>query len=124
MDKYPDALRADLQRYYNIDLDHAIAGQHRPLHVAALVKHLPSDAHIYRADNPDAAWTLEAIMLADLRNMLAAYFWSMADKRKRGSRPKRIGPSWMRDKARTLEASVMTIDELKTALSKPRKGAR
>ena len=33
MAKYPDELRADLQQYYGIDLDHAIAGEHTAEHV-------------------------------------------------------------------------------------------
>lgn len=120
--KYPDELRADLQRYYGIDFDHARAGGHTAHHVAALIACLPTGSALQRAESgADGEWTLEAVILADLRNMFASYVWCMSDPKKRGSRPKRIGPSWMRDKPKTLECRVLSISDLMTELSKPRR---
>lgn len=68
----------------------------------------------------DAEWTLETTVLADIRNNLVMLMWGMSDPKKRGQKPKRIGPSWMTRVARTLEARVLTITELMNELSKPR----
>jgi hypothetical protein len=122
LDENPDCLRADLQRYYGIDLDRAMAGAHTAAHVAALVACLPSDAALFRAGNPDAVWTLEATLLAVLHNDLAGLMWGLSDKRKRGARPKPIGPSWLTGRgSRKLPARVLTADELMAELSKPRR---
>lgn len=118
---YPDALRADLQRYYNIDIDKAMSGEHSAEHIAALVAFLPSDASVFVAVNPDAAWTKEVIILADIRNMFASFIHGMSDKRKRGKAPIPIGPSWMvKGATRKLETRLLDIDELMAELSKPR----
>lgn len=73
------------------------------------------------SDGDDTAWTLEAILLADVRNMLAMFIWSLGNPKKRGAKPSLIGPSWMRkDNTRRLDTQVMTIDELMNELGKPR----
>lgn len=119
---HPAELRADLQRHYGIDLDHAMAGEHSAGHVAALVACLPSDSAIFRAENPDAAWTLEHVLLAALHNDLTGLMWGMSDPKKRGKKPKPIGPSWMtKEETRKLDARVLRIDELMEELNKPRR---
>ena len=116
------ALRADLQHHYGIDLDHAMAGEHTAMHIAALVDNLPPDARVFAVADPDAEWTLASVIAADIRNILIGYIWSMADPKKRGPEPKRLGPSWMTsDRARKLDARVMTVGELMAELSKPRR---
>lgn len=121
MTLYPDALRADLQRVYGIDLDHAMAGEHTAGHVASLVAYMPQGSMMAVVDNQDNAWSLESTLLAELRNLFAGYLWDMSDKRKRGSRPADIGPSWMRrEHKRTLEARVLSIEDLMDELNKPR----
>ena len=121
--KHEDETRADLQRVYGIDLDHARAGKHTASHIAALVACLPPDSNIARANNSDAQWTLEACVLADINNMLSGFIWGMSDPKRRGNMRKPIGPSWMtKGNDRTLEARVLTIDELMAELGRPRKG--
>lgn len=122
LDKHPSELRADLQRYYSIDLDQARAGAHTAAHVAALAACLPTGGAVHRAiKGQDAEWTLEAVMLANIYNLFAAYVYGMSDPRKRGARPKIIGPSWMMDNTRTLEARVLSIADLMAELNKPRR---
>lgn len=124
---YPDALRADLQRYYGIDIDHAMAGAHSAGHIAALAAHLPPDSALHVANDPDAIWTYEMVILADIRNSLVGLIYGMSDKKRRGKKPQLIGPSWMtRGAMRSLEARVLPIDELMAELNKPRipKGVR
>ena len=113
-------LRADLQRYYGIDLDAAMNGAHTPHHLACLVEHLPPESSLHVAYNQDAVWTLTDTLLATLVNSLNLFIWSMGNKNKRGPRPQLIGPSYMRNKTRTLEAQAMPIDELMEKLNAPR----
>ena len=117
-----EELRADLQRVYGIDLDHAMAGEHTAAHVAALAANLPPDSCVYSAEDDDRRWTRADVILADLRNTLVGLTWGMSDRRKRGRRPDPIGPSWMtRAQTRKLAARVMTIDQLMEELRKPRR---
>lgn len=120
LDMDEGAVRADLQRFYGIDLDDAMAGAHSAGHVAALIAHLPSDASVYRANDADAAWTLETSLLALIFNLLQAAIYAAGDPRGRGKRPDFIGPSWMSGN-RKAQARAMTIDQLMAELSKPRR---
>ena len=115
-------MRADLQQYYGIDLDHARRGVHSPKHIACLVIELPSDARCRVAENPDTRWTLNDVVLAGLYNSLNALIYGMSDKRKRGNPPPLVGPSWMTDtdKTRSLPARVMPASELLEILNMPR----
>ena len=86
------------------------------------VEGLPPDARIRVIANDDAAWTLEKILLADIRNHLAMILWALGSGKNR-PKPALIGASWMRSDGRQkLEAQVMTVDELMTELRKPRRG--
>ena len=120
--KHPTELRADLQRYYGVDLDRAQAGEHTAGHVAALAVCMPSDSAVMRAENQDAVWTLDSVLLAVLHNDLTALMWGMSDPVKRGAKPPRIGPSWLVEAdAKKLDARVLSIDELIKELNKPRR---
>ena len=122
MESHPDELRADLQRHYGIDLDHAMRGEHSAGHVAALAANLPLDARVYVAQNADASWTRQEILLAETRNALNKIIYMLADPRKRGNPPEPVGPSWLTaGRMRSLEARSMGIDELMEELSKPRR---
>ena len=117
----PDALRADLQRVYGVDIDRAMAGEHSAEHIAALAAHLPSDACVYKARNQDARWTLEPTLLAALLNSLNLLIYGFGDPKKRGNPPALVGPSYMaKANTRSLDARAMTADELMGELSKPR----
>ena len=114
-----DALRADLQRYYGIDLDAAMRGGHSAAHIAALVKYLPSDCALRREHDKDAAWTLRDVLLASILNSLNMLIYGMGDKRHRGRKPQLVGPDYMTKKK--LPARVMSVDELMRELNKPRR---
>lgn len=119
---HPDELRADLQEVYGIDLDAAARGRHTAPHVAALVSQLPPDARLRVAGDADSLWTLENCLLAMLINALHMLMYGMADRKRRGNPPEAVGPSWMRGRrnSRTLEARVLSVDELMEILNKPR----
>ena len=115
---HEDALRADLQRYYGIDLDAAMRGGHSAAHVAALVAYLPSDCSMRRDMDADAAWTLRDILLASILNSLNMLIYGMGDKRHRGKKPQMVGPDYMTKKK--LPARVMSAEQLMEILSRPR----
>ena len=118
---HEDELRADFQQYYGIDLDRAMDGAHSAAHCGALVAQLPAGARIRVIEEPDERWTLESSMLAVLANQLNALLYMLGAK-KGDKRPELIGPSWMtKAKSRKVDALVMTIDELRAELAKPRR---
>ena len=83
---------------------------------------MPPDARIRVIENDDAVWTLERVLLADIRNHLAMILWALGSGKNR-PKPALIGASWMRsDNTSKLDAQVMTVDELMTELRKPRRG--
>lgn len=115
-------MRADLQQHYGINLDNALNGACSIVHLAALVENLPQSARIFATSDEDKAWTMESILLADVRNHLAMILWALGGGKNK-PKPALIGPSWMRkDGTRKLEAKIMTIDELMAELNKPRGG--
>jgi len=114
-------LRADLQQYYGIDLDHAMTGGHSVHHICCLVMQLPSNARIRTAGNADNQWTLNDVLMASVLNSLNGLIYGMSDKKKRGHRPEIVGPSWMQDKhTRSIPARVLPANELMKVLSLPR----
>lgn len=121
LDAHEDTVRADLQRYYGIDLDHAMRGAHTPQHIAALMSNLPDGSMTQRAINADAGWSLDATLLAAIYNQFRVMVWSMADKKSRGAEPQPIGPSFMtQGRKRKLPARSMSIEKLMKELNKPR----
>ena len=119
---HEDKLRADLQQYYCIDLDHAMGGEHTPHHIACLAVQLPQGARVLAAENSDTVWGLSETMLATLVNDFRMFVWGMGDKRKRGNPPERIGPSTMtKPIGKSLPARKLPVDELLRELNKPRR---
>ena len=94
-------------------------------HIAALVAFLPHDACIRKAANKDAAWGIDQQLLAGVYNSLNSLIWGMSDPKRRGAEPKPVGPSWMTGGGmRSLEARVLTPEQLMTELARPRKSRR
>lgn len=119
---HESSLRADLQQYYGIDIDHAINGEHTPHHIACLVMELPHDARIRTAENEDCVWTLNDVLTASLLNSLNGLIYGMSDRKKRGRKPELVGPSWFKsnERKRSLPARSMPINELVEILNQPR----
>lgn len=123
--EHEDELRADLQHYYGIDLDHAMAGEHSAGHVAALAFNLPPGSCLKAAIDPDAGWTRTDMLLAMLVNLFNALNYGMSDRKKRGPEPKRVGPSWMTkgdEHKRNIAKRALPVDRLMEILSLPRRG--
>lgn len=114
-------IRADLQQYYGIDLDHARRGEHSAHHIACLVVELPSNARTRIAESKDAIWTFEAAVMASVFNAINSIAYGLSDSKKRGNPPELLGPSWIsRKNKNTLPAQVMPASELMEILNKPR----
>ena len=116
-------MRADLQRYYGIDLDHAMGGEHTPHHIAELVRFLPKESALVASVDDDSGWNLESTLTAMLLNSLNLLIWGMSDKNRRGAKPEQVLPPSMKKKHSTsLEAQVLTIAELMRSLALERMG--
>ena len=76
----PDALRADFQQYYNLNID-GMGREYRVLHAAALVAQLPTNARVNVAATDMAAWDEQAYLLVDIDNNLRALIWMLGGKR-------------------------------------------
>lgn len=114
-------MRSDLQRFYGIDIDHAMRGEHTPHHIAELVRFVPHDGALGASVDEDASWTMDRTLLAMILNSLNLMMWGMSDKRKRGAKPELVLPSRMKKKNRTIAAQVYTVDELKNLLARERR---
>ena len=97
-------------------------GGHAAAHCAALVAQLPAGARLRVSEDADERWTLDASMLAAILNSLNSLIYMFGAK-KGDKRPPLVGPSWMtqRPNVRKVDAMVMTIDELREVLSRPRR---
>lgn len=95
-----------------------------PEDAAALAAQLPDGCRWRVAEDPDAWWTGERVLMAGLLNNLRQLMWGMADSKKRGAPPKPIGPSWaVKGATRSLAMTAMSKEELLSELAKPRKEA-
>lgn len=116
-------MRADLQHYYGIDLDHAVAGEHSPAHVAALVVQLPQDARLKVATNPDNRWTFEAQLVAGVYNRLLDICRAFA--KPGGPPPAYLGPRSVLEAADgeggEYGGEAYEVEELERLLSLPRR---
>jgi len=83
------ALRADLLRYYGLDLDQVLQRRTlRPSVLGDLVEHLPPDAALWRDIDPAAALTVDSHLLSLVANLLMDANWQRAGGR--GERPEHI----------------------------------
>ena len=119
MAEHPDALRADFQQHYHLNLD-GMGRDYTTLHAADLLAQLPEGARVWRAYDERAAWTAERTLLAAIVNDLNWLVWSKTkDGQRNRNRPKPVGP-FDGEKKRSITGVAMTVDELNEALSRPR----
>lgn len=119
MAEHPDALRADFQQHYGLNLD-GMGRDYTTLHAADLLAQLPEEARVWRAYDERAAWTAERTLLAAIVNDLNWLVWSKTkDGQKNRNRPKLVGP-FDGEKKRAISGMAMTVDELNEFLSRPR----
>ena len=76
-------------------------------HASALAAQLPRDARVRVADNLDAAWSDETLILWQLEYDMRMLQWSMSDKKSRGAKPKPIeSPSQRESRAERLRDAL------------------
>lgn len=105
---------------YGICLDAAMEGAYPAPFVAALCEQLPASCRWRVSYDRDAWWDGDRMLMASVLNTLTALVWGMSDKRRRGPRPRPVGPSWALRTGRKVPAIVMTKDELMRELAKAR----
>lgn len=80
--KAPDKLRADMQRFYGLDLDQ-LGVTIRVRRMADLAANLPDDAKVWGGLDPRATWDSLHHLLADIADNAAFLAWT---KTKEGNR--------------------------------------
>lgn len=116
-----DELAADLMETYGVSLEDAAAGERSPEFVAALALQLPPDCRWRVAEDRDAWWTGDRMLAASLVNSLNGLVWGMSDKRRRGPRPRPVGPTWAVGGSRKAATVAMDREALMRELRKPRR---
>lgn len=111
-------------QHYGVCLDEAMEGRYSPDFVASIVAQMPEDCRWRVAEDQDALWNMDRVLLALLVNQIQGYIWANADKKRRGPRPKPLGPKWLveADNTRKLPAMPMSREMLLAELAKPRTG--
>ena len=90
MGSYPEELRADLQRFYGLDIDR-MGLDYSVAHAAACAANLPRDAACVRAVSPEAAWSDETYLLSAIEYDLRVLAWQNSkDGAKNRNKPKRM----------------------------------
>lgn len=82
-----EALEADLQRYYGLDLADMWRGKITPRKVAVLAIHLPPGAAIRRTGPDDLHWSHESQVLVSLFDQIRHLSWGLAGGQGRPPQP-------------------------------------
>lgn len=107
---HEDALRADFQRFYGLNLDD-MGDAYSFRHAAALCANLPGDSAVYRAEGD--GWTETQQLLADIGRGIDTIWWQRteAGQKSNATAPNYyISPHERRKRAR---AKAVPIDERK-----------
>lgn len=119
LSRSPDSLRADLQRYYGLDLDE-LGHSLRVRRAADLAAHLPDDACVWTALDPRAAWGSTRQLLADIADNTNFLAWCKTKN------AQRHGATWKGRIRRPgydtshAETTAKPMDEAIALLSRPR----
>lgn len=116
----PDALRADFQHYYKLDLDD-LGGIIRVGRAADLAANMPPQAITWARLDPRMAWDTRTQLLALIANNTGFTAWSRsAEAAKRGAKwHSPIKPPWEQTKQESIKH--LSRAELDHILSMPRK---
>lgn len=117
--RYFDALEADFQRYYGLDLRDAIWGENAmgARRFMALVQWLPKDAAFFRAQNPSWEWDQDTELLAELIEVMDVgnrmYYEANTDKTAKQMKPVKIQRPWDTPKEKVpTDAALRSIGNL------------
>ena len=120
LDKAPDKLRADIQRYYGLDLDELGHGV-RVRRMADLAANLPEQARTWAVLEPKAEWDTTAWLLANAVDALNFLAWTKTRDAQRGGKWKGQlpRPGGKRNHADD-GLQALDIDALTATLNQPR----
>ena len=90
--------------------------------LADLAAALPAGSAVHRATDPDHAWTIEALLLAHVVDLLALSVWQRGGGK--GPRPKPIPRPGARPDSRTLDLDSFDSPEAFDAWAAARRQAR
>lgn len=99
--EHPDALRADFQQFYQLNLD-GMGADFSPSHAAALVAQLPRESRVMRRYDADLEWDDATYFLARIEYDLRVLIWQKTKDAQRG-RNKPEFPKLPRDARRERE---------------------
>lgn len=85
---HEDALRADFQRFYGLNLD-GMGSAYSYRHAAALCANLPGDSAVYRAEGD--GWTETQQLLASIGRGIDTIWWQRTEA---GSKPNATAPDY------------------------------
>lgn len=124
LNRAPDRLRADMQRYYGLDLDqvgHAI----RVRRAADLAANLPEQACVWSVIDERAAWDGDRWLLAQIADSLDFLAWAQTPAaQKHGAKWDHRIPRPGDHKPARDTAQGMTRDQLDRLLAMPRTSDR
>lgn len=111
---HEDALRADFQRFYGLNLDD-MGDAYSFRHAAALCANLPDDSAVFRAEGD--GWTGTQQLLASIGRGIDVIWWQRTEdgQRQNAAPPDRYAPP--REIERRLRATAVTVDERKRAVA-------
>ena len=109
LDACPDALRADMQRFYGLDL-------------ADLAANLPEQALVWRRIDPRAEWDMQTLLLAQIADATGFTAWSKTKEAShRGAKWRgRIPRPWERHERVDAGRVALSTSEIDDILSRPR----
>lgn len=121
----PDALRADMQRFYNLDLDE-VGHSIRVMRAADLAANLPDEACVWGRADPRAGWGTDRQLLANIADSVSFLAWTKTgDAARRGARwkgaiPRPGLPQAAHDGGTRQEGVGLDADAMRGMLSRPR----
>lgn len=118
--KSPDALRADFQRFYNLDLDQIGHGI-RVMRAADLAAWLPDEARIWGQIDPRAQWDTTRHLLANIADNTGFLAWTKTKEAgRKGARWKNQTPRPGAKQTPHENTPRLDIDRMRDMLARPR----
>ena len=78
LDEYGDAIEADMQRVYGIDLLDVYRGSLSPRKLLVLIEHLPPGSALWNETGGDSAWTVQEHLIANMLDAINLNNWLTA----------------------------------------------
>ena len=118
--KAPDSLRADIQRFYGLDIDE-VGRSIRVRRAADLAAHLPAEACVWRVLDPRMEWTVTDWLLASIADNTNWLGWTKTKAAMRGMKWKgRIPRPGDNRHATQSDAVAVDVDTLRRMMDMPR----